>query len=203
VMTGPLVVLALFAMALGVVGTPAWPWFRAFLENHAAEVDMHAFAEPAWLMLLLTSCVIVAIGIGLGWWLYGNKSPRAEEPDSLEKAMPPVWNVLANRIYVDELYGVTVIAFYYWWAKVADWFDRNIWGGIVAGITLLFKGWAQLNRFLDTNMVDGGFDKGCEELSNGGGILARVQNGRGQIYLRLLAVAVVILAAILIWSGRQ
>ena len=35
-----------------------------------------------------------------------------------------------------------------------------------------------------------------------GGLLARVQNGRGQIYLRLLAVAVVILAAILIWSGR-
>jgi len=202
VMTGPLVILAFFAMALGVIGTPAWPWFRSFLENHAAEVEMHAFAESAWLMLLLTSCVIVAVGIGLAWWLYGDKSPRAEEPDALEKAIPPVWTVFANRIYVDELYGVTVIAFYYWWAKVADWIDRNIWGGIVAGITLLFKVWAQVNRFLDTNMVDGGFDKGCEELYNGGGILARIQNGRGQIYLRLLAVAVVVLAAILIWSGR-
>jgi NADH-quinone oxidoreductase subunit L len=47
-----------------------------------------------------------------------------------------------------------------------------------------FRGWAQLNRFLDTNVVDGGFDKGCEELSTGGGLLSRVQNGRVQTYLR-------------------
>ncbi|WP_239461250.1 NADH-quinone oxidoreductase subunit L [Occallatibacter savannae] len=202
VMTTPLAILAVSAVALGVIGTPAWPWFRAFLENHPAYVEMHAFAEPAWLMLLLTSFVIVILGIGHGWWLYGNKSPRAEEPDALEKAMPPVWIVLANRLYIDELYGATVIAFYYWWAKVADWIDREIWGDIVATITLTFKGWARLNKFLDANMVDGAFDKGCEEIYNGGGVLARIQNGRGQIYLRLLAVAVVILAAILIWSGR-
>ena len=54
----------------------------------------------------------------------------------------------------------------------------------------------------DVNVVDGSFDKGCEELSNGGGLMARVQSGRGQTYLRLLAVAVVILTAILIWSSR-
>ncbi len=51
-------------------------------------------------------------------------------------------------------------------------------------------------------MVDGGFDKGCEELATGGGLLARVQSGRVQNYLRLLALAVVVLAAILIWSSR-
>ena len=203
VMTTPLTILAFFAMALGIIGTPAWPWFRAFLGDHAADVNLHVFTESSWLMLLLTSFVIVTLGIGLGWWLYGNKSPRAEEPDALQKAVPPVWTALANRLYVDEFYGATVIAFYYWWAKVADWIDRNVWGGIVAGVALLFRGWAQLNRFLDANVVDGSFDKGCEEIATGGGLLARVQNGRGQIYLRLLAVAVVILAAILIWSGRQ
>ena len=54
-MTTPLAILAFFAVALGAIGTPAWPWFRAFLENRAVRVDLHAFAEPAWLMLLLTS----------------------------------------------------------------------------------------------------------------------------------------------------
>ena len=142
------------------------------------------------------------LGIGLGWWLYGNKSPRAEEPDALEQKIPTVWGWLRDRLYVDELYGATVIAFYYWWARVADWLDRKVWGGMVSDITLLFRGWAHLNRFLDTNVVDGGFDKGCEEIATSGGLLARVQNGRGQTYLRLLALAVVILAAILIWSGR-
>jgi NADH-quinone oxidoreductase subunit L len=148
------------------------------------------------------STVIVVVGLGLGWWLYGNKSPSAEEPDALEKAMPPVWKALSNRLYVDELYGATFIAFYHWWARVADWLDRYVWGGIVAGIALVFRGWAQLNRFLDNNVVNGGFDTGCEGIETSGGLLARVQNGRGQIYLRLLAVAVVILAALLIWSSR-
>src|SRR5579863_6387494 len=76
VMTMPLVILAFSVVVLGVVGTPAWPWFRSFLEDHAASVEMHAFAETAWLMLLLTSFGIVVVGIGLGLWLYGNKSPR-------------------------------------------------------------------------------------------------------------------------------
>ena len=63
--------------------------------------------------------------------------------------------------------------------------------------------WAQLNRLLDVQWVDGSFDKGCEELASGGGLLARVQTGRVQTYLRLLALAVVVLAAILIWSGHR
>lgn len=201
-MTTPLIVLAFFAIALGAIGTPAWPWFRAFLGNSPAEVDLHAFAEPAWLMLLLTSCVIVVIGIGLGWFLYGSKSPQPEAPDALESAMPSVWRVLSNKFYIDELYGVTVIAFYYWWARVADWFDRRIWGGIVALVTWLFGLWAQLNRFLDAKVVDGTFDKGCEELSTGGGLLAGIQSGRAQSYLRILTLAVVVLVAILFWSSR-
>jgi NADH-quinone oxidoreductase subunit L len=201
VMTWPLVILAFFAIALGGIGTPVWPWFKSFLVDRPSPFVFTV--EPGFGALLATSAAIVFLGLGLGWWLYGNKSPRPEEPDALEKAMPPVWTALANRLYVDEFYGVTVIAFYTWGAKIADWLDRYIWGGIVFSVALLFRGWAQFNRFLDTNFVDGGFDKGCEELANGGGLLARVQNGRGQIYLRLLAVAVVILAAILIWSGRS
>jgi NADH-quinone oxidoreductase subunit L len=202
VMTTPLAILAFFAIALGVIGTPAWPWFRSFLGDQAAVVDIHAFTEPAWLMLLLTSCVIVIVGIGAGWLLYGNKSPAAETPDVLEKSAPWIWVVLHNKFYIDELYGVTFIAFYAWWARVADWLDRRVWGGAVAGITALFGLWARLNRFLDTNVVDGTFDKSCEEISTGGGLLSSVQNGIVQNYLRILALAVVALVAFLIWSSR-
>lgn len=202
VMTLPLVVLAFFAMALGLVGTPAWPWFRAFLDGRAAPLEFRAFIEPAFLALLGTSTVVVFLGIGLAWWLYGNKSSQPEEPDALQKAAPPIWAALRDRLYLDELYGVTVIAFYYLWARVSDWLDRRVWGGIVAAVAWLFGLWAQLNRFLDTNVVDGSFDKGCEELASGGGLLARVQSGRVQTYLRILALAVTALAVILIWSSR-
>jgi NADH-quinone oxidoreductase subunit L len=152
--------------------------------------------------LMGTSTVVVLLGLSLGWWLYGNRSPRADEPDVLEAAAPLPWKWLSDRLYVDEFYGLTVIAFYSWWARVADWFDRRVWGGIVAAVAWVFSWWAQLNRFLDANVVDGSFDKGCEELSTGGGLLSRVQSGRVQTYLRLLALAVIVLAAILIWSSR-
>ena len=70
-----------------------------------------------------------------------------------------------------------------------------------------FKTWMTgtspvIGRFFDRQFVDGSFDKGCEEIYSGGGLLARMQTGRVQHYLRLLAVAFVVLAAILIWSSR-
>jgi NADH-quinone oxidoreductase subunit L len=202
VMTLPLIVLAFFAMALGFIGTPAWPWFHAFLENRAVAFDIHAFAEPGLGLLMLTSSVVVFIGLGLGWWLYGDQSPKAEAPDVLEKSAPWLWTPLRNRLYVDEFYDATVIAFYTWWARVADWLDAQVWGGIVALVAWLFSLWARFNRFLDVHWVDGGFDKTCEELSSGGGLLSRVEGGRVQNYLRILAAAIVVLAAILLWSSR-
>jgi NADH-quinone oxidoreductase subunit L len=189
-------------VTLGFLGTPAWPWFRGFLEGHAAPLDWAAFSEPGLGVLMLGSTIVVLLGLGIGWVLYGNKSPNADEPDALEKAVPWIWIALRDRLYVDEFYGATFIAFYTWWARVADWLDRRVWGGIVALVAWLFGLWAHLNRRIDTHWVDGGFDKTCEELSTGGGLLARAQNGRVQIYLRVLAVAVIALAAILVWSSR-
>jgi len=202
VMTLPLAILAFFAIALGVIGTPAWPWFRAFLENRAATFDLHGFAEPGLLELMLLSSLVVFLGLGLGWRLYGNRSPKPEAPDVLERSVPWLWKPLRDRLYVDEFYGATVIAFYAWWARVADWLDRRIWGGIVAAIAWFFGLWARFNRYLDVDWVDGGFDKTCEELSSGGGLLSRVEGGRVQNYLRILAAAVVALVAILLWSSR-
>jgi NADH:ubiquinone oxidoreductase subunit 5 (subunit L)/multisubunit Na+/H+ antiporter MnhA subunit len=203
VMTVPLAILAFFAMALGLLGTPAWPWFHAFLDGSALAFNMSGFAEPGLLTLMLSSSAVVLLGLALGWLFYGNKSPQPDEPDALEKIAPIPWAWLRDRLYMDELYGATVIAFYGWWARVADWLDRRVWGGAVSAAVVLFGAWARFNRFLDMNWVDGSFDKGCEELANGGGLLARVQSGRVQLYLRLLAVAVVVLAIILIWSSRS
>jgi NADH-quinone oxidoreductase subunit L len=201
VMTAPLAILAFFAMALGLIGTPAWPWFRAFLDGRAASFAWRGFMEPGLLALMCASTLVVFLGLGLGWKLYGDRSPRPQEPDALERVTPMVWGWLRDKLYVDEFYGVTVIAFYEGWARVSDWLDRRVWGSVVAGVAWAFGLWAQLNRFLDNNIVDGSFDKGCDELGVGGGLLSRMQTGRVQTYLRLLALAVVLLAAILIWSS--
>ena len=202
VMIVPLGILAFFAMILGFIGTPAWPWFRAFLNGRAADFDLSVLMEPELLILMATSTVVVFLGIGFAWRFYGDRTPRPTAPDALEKAAPMAWSWLSHKFYVDEFYGVTVIAFYGLWARVSDWMDRRVWGGVVAGVAWAFGLGARLNRFLDNNIVDGSFDKSCEELTVGGGLLSRMQTGRVQTYLRILALAVVVLAAILIWSYR-
>ena len=79
---------------------------------------------------------IVAGGAYRVWaWAGGfmeTSRPAPEEPDALEQALPPVWAALRDKLYVDEFYGATVIAFYEWWAQVADWLDRRVWGGLVS-----------------------------------------------------------------------
>ena len=133
-----------------------------------------------------------------------NPSAFVKKYDSLDNAKGDSYHQYPYqvRFYLDELYNETVIAFYAWWGKVADWLDRRVWGGAVAAAAWLFALWARLNRFLDSHVVDGSFDKGCEELATGGGLLSRIETGRVQTYLRLLALAVVALVAILIWSCR-
>jgi NADH-quinone oxidoreductase subunit L len=202
VMLLPLVVLACFTIVLGFFGTPAWPWFQSFLGGQAATVSVHRLIEPEPLVLMGSSLFVVCIGLGFGWRIYGNRHLKSDDLDPLERATPTIWTLLENKFYIDELYGATVIAFYSWWARVADWLDRRVWGGIVSGVAWLFREGAQLGRLFDINWVDGGFDKGCEELASGGGLMSRMESGRVQVYLRLLALAVVLLTAILIWSSR-
>ena len=202
VMTLPLAILAFFAVFLGFLGTPAWPWFSAFLEGHAAPFELSALFEPKLAMLMGFSTLVVVVGVVAGWRVYGNNPSQAEEPDALEQKAPWLWAILRDRFYIDELYGVTVVAFYSWWARVADFFDRRIWGGAVTLVASLTSLLAHFNRFFDATFVNGGFDKTCDELATGGGLLARVQSGRAQSYLRILAAAVVALAAILVWSSR-
>ncbi len=158
-------------------------------------IGMALWSRGCW-TLMLTSALIVFLGLGLG--LAALRQQIAEgltEPDALQELRPWLWGPLRDRLYVDEFYGATFIAFYAWWARVADWLDRRIWGGAVAGVAWFFGLWAQLNRLLDLHWVDGGFDKTCEEISNGGGLLSRVESGRVQSYLRILALAVVALAS--------
>ena len=201
VMTAPLVVLAFFAVVLGYVGTPAWPWFQSFLEGEPATVDFARFGAGGVLTLMLGSSAVVLLGLGLGWWLYGRKPVSdAEEIDPLERLRPDIYGVLRDKFYVDEVYEATVISFNAWWSWCCDWLDRRVWNGgvqAVSGLVFLFS-W--LNRLCDEYVVNGGFDRFCGRLVRGGGLLSRVQAGRVQGYLRIIGVALAALALLLIWG---
>ena len=201
-MTIPLVILAALAILLGVVGTPAWPWFNSFLNGRPATLNVAGFFEGGILPVMLSSSIIVFVGLGLGWWFYGRKPiSRAEAPDALERQQPQIFRLLRNKFYVDELYEVTFIRWNGWLSHLSDWFDRWIWNGAVWAVSYFVLGLSWLARSADNYVVNPGFDEGCHTITAGGKLLARLQNGRTQNYLRLVGVAFAILVVLLIWSG--
>jgi len=202
-MAVPLMLLAACAVLLSLIGTPAWPWFHAFLTGEPATVDFARFTEGGIVPVMVTSSLIVFLGLGLGWWLYGRKPVEdATAPDALERMQPAVFRVFQNRLYVDELYAATVIRFQAWAARVCDFLDRWVWNGAVQVVSYMVLGLSWLSRLTDTGVVNFGFDKGCGGVTLGSRVVARLQSGQAQSYLRILGIAFTILVLLLIWSSR-
>ena len=203
VMTVPLIILAGFAILLGFVGTPAWPWFDGYLTGEAFKFDFSKLTEPGTLGLMLASAAIVFTGLGLGWFLYGKRQRKtADEKDVLEAAQPAIFKLLENKYYVDEIYEATVIRFNAFAAWLCDFADQWIFGGAVLLVKYITVGLAWLYRLTDEYFVNLGFDTGCEALRQGGGGLSKLHAGRVQAYLRVIGVALVALIIFLIW-GRK
>src|SRR5436309_6127502 len=100
VMLVPLIILAAFALLLGFIGTPAWPWFQDFLEGHPGGFAFAKLFEREVLALMLLSIGVVFLGIGLAWWLYSRKPlGAADHPDALESIIQPDVYTLLRRKY--------------------------------------------------------------------------------------------------------
>jgi NADH-quinone oxidoreductase subunit L len=189
--------LAVFAVLFGLLGTPAWPWLQSFLDLEPTALDFSKLMEGGVPQLMLVSSLLVFAGLGLGWWLYGRKPMKhPADRDPLE------FPILKNAFFVDQLYAVTVQRLAWWFAAASAWLDRWVWGGIPVAVASLTKGLGWIDFSLDRWVVNKGFDDGCDGVAGGGRLLARIQDGRIQHYLRLLAGAVAVLALILLLGRR-
>ena len=196
VMTVPLIVLAVFAILLGFIGTPAWPWFQSFLGAQHEPVKWGGV-----IVLMLVSAVVVFAGIGAGGLLYGALAPeKPGEKDILEDLQPSLWRVLRDKFYVDELYGATVVRLNAGFARLCHWLDRVVLDSLVQLVAYLVLGLSWLNRVVDEYVVNLGFDQVCERLRRGGGFLSRLQNGQVQTYLRVIALALTLFLLLLTWG---
>jgi NADH-quinone oxidoreductase subunit L len=200
VMTLPLVVLAVGAVALGFIGTPYRPWLQSRLSG--AAVPAAPLSEGGGLMGL--SIVLVFLGLGAGWALYGRR-PRAAAsgPDPLGAAAPGLYGFLAHRMRFDELYAATAGRAATFLAALADGLDRWVWGGIVAFLALLGQFAGNVNREADEDGLNAGFDAGSEGLRGAGRAYSKAQTGEVQGYLRALVIAFAVLALLLLWGGGR
>jgi len=201
VMTIPLLLLAVFSMLLGFMGTPAWPWVQGFLEGESTAFNPGRLFQSDIASLMFISTVVVLLGITLGYWLYGRRPVApSEEPDVLERLWPNLYYLLRRKYFVDEVYEASVVSLNRWWALVCDWLDRTVWNGVVLLVSYVVVGLSRVNRACDEYVINLGFDGSCRGLTKGGGLFARFQDGRIQRYLRVIGLGLVVLVVLFIWG---
>lgn len=162
----PLVILAFFALTAGFVGIP-----DNFLNLELDGNLFHHFVGasllheheilPFDIVPLLTSVLVVAFGLGLGYYVYVRKPLGAGEPDPLVKPLGRVYTVLHNKYYFDEFYQWAFIEPTKWLAAkvVYERMDRKIIDGILHAIGRGTEWLADWFRLFDLHVINGGVDR--------------------------------------------
>jgi NADH-quinone oxidoreductase subunit L len=191
VMTLPLIALVFCTIFFGVVLTPAWPWLSGYLTGEPTQFALEQMIQP----MFFVSLALVAVGIGLGLLMYR----KAGQTDPLEQSMPALFRFLENKMWLDEIYEWTVIAFSRTAAHVSDWMDRHVWDGLVRAFGEL----GQLFGIFSANVDERGINAGVDETMTGarglGRVMSRWHSGQIQTYLGAVAVGMLALLILYAW----
>ncbi|MEY2489323.1 MAG: NADH-quinone oxidoreductase subunit [Verrucomicrobiota bacterium] len=193
VMTVPLIVLAVCSIVLSLVLTPAWLWLHAYLTGEPAhsEIEIGRVFQP----MLFVSLALVAAGIGLGILFYR----KAGERDPLAQTLPVLFRFLENKMWLDELYAKTVLAWSAAFSRAADWMDRNIWDGLVRGVGGAGQFFGSLSANFDVRGINAGFDESAIGTRGLGRFLSAWHSGQVQTYMGAVAVGMLALLILYAW----
>jgi NADH-quinone oxidoreductase subunit L len=171
VMTIPLIILALLSIVGGFLNFPTFHTFTTWLEHTIQSVTEGATGGESAaggfnITVAILSTVLALAAITLAWYLYMRRSQdmqklplnkRADDP--LRPLLGPVFTVLENKYWVDELYGYAVVKPYQWLSKfLAEKVDWDFWHDFFHD-TVLAGGFNGATRLLsgpiDLGIIDG------------------------------------------------
>jgi NADH-quinone oxidoreductase subunit L len=193
VMTIPLIMLAVCAVSLSVVLTPAWPWLESYLTGHPARFDAHLLIQP----MIIVSFALVGAGVSVGIWMYR----RAGEADPLQHAQPALFRFLENKMWIDEIYDRTVIALSAILARLSDWMDRHVWDGLVQDIGRIGQFFGRVTTSADERVINAGVDESTSGAHGLGRLMSRWHSGQIQTYLGAVALGMLALVLLYAWLG--
>ena len=193
VMTIPLIVLAVCAVFLSVVLTPAWPWLESYLTGHPARFDARLLIQP----MIIVSLALVGAGVSVGIWMYR----RAGEADPLQHAQPALFRFLENKMWIDEIYDRTVIALSAILARLSDWMDRHVWDGLVQDIGRIGQFFGRVTTGADERVINAGVDESTSGAHGLGRLMSRWHSGQIQTYLGAVALGMLALVLLYAWLG--
>jgi NADH-quinone oxidoreductase subunit L len=199
VMTMPLIVLASCAILFSIVLTPAWPWLHDYLTGSAAHFEITHLVQPA----LFLSLALVGAGIALGIWMYRRAGmqdrQRPADTDPLEFAQPQLFRFLQNKMWIDELYARTVIAFSWMTARLSDWMDRHFWDRLVRGFGVFGQLFGSFTASVDERGINAGVDETTVGTRGLGRLISAAHSGQIQTYLSVIAIGALALLLFYAW----
>ncbi|PYL08945.1 MAG: hypothetical protein DME34_03550, partial [Verrucomicrobia bacterium] len=150
--------------------------------------------------MMLTSLLLVAVGIGAAAFVY-RSAIQDRQRDPLERVQPALFRFLANRMWLDELYGNTVILLSKSAAGLTDWLDRFFWDGFVRAAGAL----AEVFGIFTAKTDDRGINTAVDQTMGGGRGFGRAMSawhsGQIQIYLGVIAIGAIALLLLYAWLG--
>jgi len=202
-MTWPLIILAVFAAFLGLSGTPWANQFFIMIGEEAEFLDYHP--HHAEFNLLVAGISLAIAGVGwLGAWLIYGRKPLTEPVDPLEKPLGPVYTLLKNKYYFDELYQLIIIRPTLWLGKACAKFDRVVIDAIVNAVGAFGRWLASwLKQAIDNPIVDGAVNGVGKVTAWCGEFMRATQTGQVQNYLLVAGVTVLLLLGLFLWQTRD
>ncbi|HYU07513.1 MAG TPA: proton-conducting transporter membrane subunit, partial [Thermoplasmata archaeon] len=199
VMTVPLLVLAGFALASGLLAYPMQGFGNlVFFESAEARYPLLGVPLQDYALEALSMGVAV-LGLALAWAVYATKRIPAER-FTASPSGAFVHKMLTKRYWIDDAYdafGRTVV---YGAARGLDWFDRKVIDGIVNAVGRGGMATARGTDAFDRRVIDGAVNAVSLETVRTSWRLRTRQTGQVQSYAWVIVVGIVVVAAI-IYAG--
>ena len=176
-MTYPLMFLAGLSICSGWVGIPGLKGYSSYIFQYGME---HGHEGHWHFSVMIISTILAVGGIVLAYFMYYKKSISA---DAIAERFKPIYTLLYNKYYIDELYDFAIIQPTYKLGRFLWSFDANVIDGLVNLQATITMWLSDVKQWIDTNIVDGivnGAGIFCDAAS---GALRRIQSGRLAHYL--------------------
>ncbi|HRU22575.1 MAG TPA: NADH-quinone oxidoreductase subunit L [Candidatus Latescibacteria bacterium] len=202
-MTVPLVLLAVLCGWFWYNPDPttifAKGWVSSFLTPPASAVPQTLVAAPAdahhaaHVAAMLVSLFCAGAGFFAAWMLDRRGAISLEH---WRLSGSRVYQLLANKYYVDELYNRTVVAGMVQVSRILGWFDKVLVDGVVNATGRFQTGLSELSGFVDRYGVDGLVNALAGFVRDTGNEVRQIQTGRIQNYVVYATVGLIVLIVV-------
>lgn len=212
VMYYPLIVLSVFAIAIG------WPMFELtnLLEQarpagtietatgalvwenlvhpseHISHTDKAIHSGATWVAFSTALAGFMLATIIYAW--------RLLNPTEIKQQFKPIYTFLWNKWYFDELYWAIFVRPTHFVSGLVSKFDRQVIDGLINGSARVVKRISSFDDMLDRYVVDGLVNLLAHWTFATGRSLRKVQTGRLRQYVMFIVIGAVALTVVIKWS---